>query len=218
MQSAAAHPARPLELGGHREVPRGARRQGLLRKLPLPPGPQPELLAPPARRARPERLGRGEDPPAGDERPARPDPLPAPEVDRDPRLHPLHARRAGAEGPPAPARDRSEEGRHLPRRQGLAPAAAQFREPLRRRRLLPSRSAGVDGPLDDPGDRALCVPGAEEGATDKLSDARLVQFYGTSTAPEPTNVVHLAEFQSKNELVARPDLVTGPVFKTGGGR
>jgi len=58
----------------------------------------------------------------------------------------------------------------------------------------------------------------KKGSTDKLSDARLVQFYGTSTAPEPTNLVHLAEFQSKNETVARPDLVTGPVFKTGGGR
>jgi hypothetical protein len=58
----------------------------------------------------------------------------------------------------------------------------------------------------------------KKGSTDKLSDARLVHFYGTSTAPEPTNLVHLAEFQSKNETVARPDLVTGPVFKTGGGR
>ena len=58
----------------------------------------------------------------------------------------------------------------------------------------------------------------KKGSTDKLSDARLVQFYGTSTAPEPTNLVHLAEFQSKNSAVALPDLVTGPVFKTGGGR
>ena len=55
-------------------------------------------------------------------------------------------------------------------------------------------------------------------STDKLSDARLVQFYRTSTAPDPENVVRLAEFQSKNEMVALPDLVTGPVFKTGGGR
>ena len=58
----------------------------------------------------------------------------------------------------------------------------------------------------------------KKGSTDKLADTRLLQFYGTPTAPEPTNVVHLAEFQSKNETVARPDLVTGPVFKTGGGR
>ena len=58
----------------------------------------------------------------------------------------------------------------------------------------------------------------KKGSTDKLSDARLVHFYGTSTAPEPTNLVHLAEFQSKNSAVALPELVTGPVFKTGGGR
>jgi len=58
----------------------------------------------------------------------------------------------------------------------------------------------------------------KKGSTDKLSDARLVQFYGTSTAPDPENVVRLAEFQSKNKTVALPDLVTGPVFKTGGGR
>jgi len=51
-----------------------------------------------------------------------------------------------------------------------------------------------------------------------LSDARLVHFYGTSTAPDPENVVRLAEFQSKNKTVALPDLVTGPVFKPGGGR
>ncbi len=54
-----------------------------------------------------------------------------------------------------------------------------------------------------------------KGSTDKLSDVRLVQFYGTSTAPEPTNVVHLADCQSKNESVARPELVSGPVFKFG---
>src|ERR1700682_246235 len=58
----------------------------------------------------------------------------------------------------------------------------------------------------------------KKGSTDKLSDARLVHFYGTSTAPDLTNVVRLAEFQSKNSVVALPDLVTGPVFKTGGGR
>jgi hypothetical protein len=58
----------------------------------------------------------------------------------------------------------------------------------------------------------------KKNSTDKLADTRLLQFYGTHTAPEPTNVVHLAEFQSKNEPVALPDLVTGPVFKTGGGR
>ena len=58
----------------------------------------------------------------------------------------------------------------------------------------------------------------KKGSTDKLSDARLVQFYGTSTAPEAGNVVHLADFQSTNAVVARPDLVAGPVFKTGGGR
>ena len=54
----------------------------------------------------------------------------------------------------------------------------------------------------------------KKASTDKLSDARLAQFYGTSTAPEPTKVVHLAELQSKNTAVALPDLVTGPVFKT----
>jgi len=58
----------------------------------------------------------------------------------------------------------------------------------------------------------------KKGSTDKLSDTRLVHFYGTSTAPDPENVVRLAEFQSKNDAVALPDLVTGPVFKTGGGR
>jgi hypothetical protein len=55
------------------------------------------------------------------------------------------------------------------------------------------------------------------------STSRIVETMGsplpaTHTAPEPTNVVHLSEFQSKNGSVARPDLVTGPVFKTGGGR
>ena len=54
------------------------------------------------------------------------------------------------------------------------------------------------------------------GGTDKLADPRLMQYRGTSVAPAATNVVHLAEFQSKNETVARPDLVAGPVFKTGG--
>ena len=60
------------------------------------------------------------------------------------------------------------------------------------------------------------------GSTDKLVDARLLEFYRTPTAPEGVEgggkVVRLAEFQSKNESVARPELVTGPVFKTGGGR
>jgi len=58
----------------------------------------------------------------------------------------------------------------------------------------------------------------KKASTDKLSDARLVHFYGTGTAPEAGKVVHQADFQSTNAAVARPDLVTGPVFKTGGGR
>src|SRR5438105_3410995 len=38
-------------------------------------------------------------------------------------------------------------------------------------------------------------------------------------APTSTgNFVHRADFQSTNAAVARPDLVAGPVFKTGGGR
>lgn len=49
--------------------------------------------------------------------------------------------------------------------------------------------------------------------TDKLVDPRLLQEVGTGPSPEQTNVVHLADFQSTNAAVARPDLVTGPVFK-----
>ncbi len=58
----------------------------------------------------------------------------------------------------------------------------------------------------------------KKGSTDKLSDARLVQPYGTNTASEAGKVVHLAEFQSTNAAVARPDLVAGPVFKFTSGR
>ena len=47
----------------------------------------------------------------------------------------------------------------------------------------------------------------------QLAHARLLEFYGTSTAPDAGNVVRLAQFESKNDAVARPDLVTGPVFK-----
>ena len=57
-----------------------------------------------------------------------------------------------------------------------------------------------------------------KGSSDKLSDPRLVLFRGTSVAPEvpplPANVINMRDFRT----VVRPDLVAGPVFKTGGGR
>jgi len=45
-----------------------------------------------------------------------------------------------------------------------------------------------------------------------------LDHFDAITAPEPGKIVQLSDFQSTNSAVARPDLVTGPVFKTGGGR
>src|SRR5258708_36914439 len=56
----------------------------------------------------------------------------------------------------------------------------------------------------------------KKGSTDKLSDARLVQFYGTRPAPRPPNVGHLADFQGKNDSGARPELGSGRACQTRG--
>jgi integrase len=65
---------------------------------------------------------------------------------------------------------------------------------------LPKGNRRRDVPL--PSDALMALAGRKRVAGDR----ELVP-------PEPTNVVHLTDFQSKNESVARPELVSGPVFK-----